>query len=326
MSLWNSRRVLVTGASGLVGSSLVHTLLNEGAYVVCFIRDWDTQSELIRSGLVHETQVVSGDIEDYLTIERAVVSYETDTVFHLAAQTIVGNALRAPRATFESNIRGSYNLLDACRVHGDLVQRVVIASSDKAYGDVADLPYDESMPVNGRHPYDVSKSCTDLLAQTYAHTYSVPLAIMRCGNIYGPGDLNWSRIIPGTIKSFFRNESPILRSNGKFLRDYVYVDDAAQAYLAVADQLDLSTVRGEAFNFGPSSPKTVLEVVQTISEVMGKSGLDPVIQDTARAEIQDQFLDSSKAYRVLGLSPGRSLEEGLAETVEWYEQRFMEAA
>ena len=323
---WQNKKVLVTGATGLVGSFLVKTLLDSKAHVICLVRDWDPQSELIRSGLIKNTNVVSGELEDFSTVERAIVEHEVDTVFHLGAQTIVGHAFRSPRATFDTNIRGTYNLLDACRIHSDLVTSVVIASSDKSYGDVSELPYDETMPQKGRHPYDVSKSCTDLLASTYAHTYGVPLAIMRCGNIYGPGDLNYSRIIPGTIRSLYHHQAPVLRSNGLFLRDYVYVDDAVKAYLTLAENITSPLVKGEAFNFGPAEPKTVLEVVTAIQILMGRSNIQPIIQDVAHAEIRDQFLDSSKAWRVLGLKPSRTLEEGLVETVTWYENRLQVAA
>ena len=220
---WTGRRVFVTGATGIVGSWLVKRLLELGAYVVALVRDWDPQTELVRSGDILRTNVVNGRLEDYDTLERAINEHEIDTVFHLGAQPIVTTALRNPLPTFEANIRGSYNLLEACRVHRSLVKRVVVASSDKAYGDAPSLPYTEDMPANGRHPYDVSKSCTDLLALSYAHTYDLPVTVARCGNIYGGGDLNWSRIVPGTIRSLWHGERPIIRSNGLFTRDYIYV-------------------------------------------------------------------------------------------------------
>ena len=208
---WQSHQVFVTGATGIVGSWLVKRLVQEGAYVVTLIRDWDPQSELIRTGDVNHTTVVNGALEDYPILERAINEHNIDTVFHLGAQTIVGSASRSPLPTFESNIRGTYNLLEACRVHGNLVKRIVVASSDKAYGEAVTLPYTEDMALNGRHPYDASKSCADLLASTYAHSYDLPVAIARCGNIYGGGDLNWSRIVPGTIRSLLRNQNPIDR-------------------------------------------------------------------------------------------------------------------
>jgi CDP-glucose 4,6-dehydratase len=317
---WTKRRVFVTGATGIVGSWLVKRLVNDGAYVVVLIRDWDPQSELVRSGDILRTSVVNGRLEDYRTLERAINEHEVDTVFHLGAQPIVTTALRSPLPTFETNIRGTYNLLEACRVHGSLVKRVVVASSDKAYGDAPTLPYTEDMPVNGRHPYDVSKSCTDLIAMSYAHTYDMPVAVARCGNIYGGGDLNWSRIIPGTIRSLWLNQRPEIRSNGLYTRDYIYVQDVVDAYLALADRSADADVRGEAFNFSPETRVTVLDIVKAVRRLMGRTGLEPLILDRARAEILDQYLDSGKAQRRLGWHARYSLDAGLTETIRWYER------
>jgi CDP-glucose 4,6-dehydratase len=322
---WTSRRVFVTGATGIVGSSLVERLLNEGARVVALVRDWDPQSDLIRSGNVLRTTVVNGPLEDYGTLERAINEHEVDTVFHLGAQPIVTTALRSPLPTFEANIRGSYNLLEACRAHPDLVTRVVVASSDKAYGEAATLPYTEEMPMNGRHPYDVSKSCTDLLATTYAHTYDLPVAIARCGNIYGGGDLNWDRIVPGTIRSLWRGERPQIRSDGTFTRDYIYVQDVVDAYLTLAEHCARADVRGQAFNFSPEAPVTVLELTAVIQRLMARTDLAPLVHNRAHREIRDQYLDSSKARRMLAWTPKYGLEAGLVPTIRWYE-RFLEAA
>lgn len=315
---WPQRRVFVTGATGIVGSWLVKRLIREGAYVVALVRDWDPQSELIRSGDIQRVNVVSGALEEYDALERAVNEHEIDTVFHLGAQPIVNTALRNPLPTFEANIRGTYHVLEACRVHRGLVKRVVIASSDKAYGDSDILPYTEDMPVNGRHPYDVSKSCTDLLSMTYAHTYAMPVTVARCGNIYGGGDLNWSRIVPGTIRSLLNGERPIIRSNGLFTRDYIFVEDVVDAYLALAVHAERAGVAGEAFNFSPESRLTVLDIVKAIQKLMERHDLEPVIQDQAKAEIKDQYLDSSKARRVLQWRPRYTLEQGLTETIAWY--------
>lgn len=316
---WKQSRVFVTGATGIVGSWLVKRLVHEGAYVVALIRDWDPQSELIRSGDVSRISVVNGRLECYADVERAINEHEIDTVFHLGAQTIVGTALRNPLPTFESNIRGTYHVLDACRVHGDMVKRIVVASSDKAYGEADVLPYTENMPLNGRHPYDVSKSCTDLIAKTYAHTYGLPVSIARCGNIYGGGDLNWSRIVPGTIRSLFNSERPVLRSDGKSIRDYLYVQDVIDAYLRLAEGTTEPKICGEAFNFSPETQVSVLEITQKIQQVMNRTDLEPVILNTAKAEIKDQYLDSSKAGRLLGWLPRYDMESGLKETVGWYE-------
>ena len=315
---WKGNRILVTGASGMVGSWLVKKLLQEGAFVVTFIRDWNPQSELIRSGDVQLTTVVSGELENYHSLERAISKNDIDTVFHLGAQPLVGMALRSPLPTFEANIRGTYNVLEACRIHQRLVKRIVVASSDKAYGDVATLPYTEDMTPLGRFPYDVSKSCTDLLARSYSETYDLPVTIARCGNIYGGGDLNWSRIIPGTIRSFLDNEKPLIRSDGKFTRDYIFVQDVVGAYLLLASKTQDQGIRGQAFNFSGEQPWNVLEIVQNIQKFMGCEQIEPIVLNQATAEIRDQYLDSSKAKRLLQWVPLFTVEKGLVQTIEWY--------
>ncbi len=315
---WAGERVLVTGASGIVGSWLVKRLLAKGARVVALVRDWDPQTELLRSGDVRNVAVVTGALEDYAALERAINEHEVSTVFHLGAQTIVGSALRSPFATFESNVRGSYNLLEACRVHASLVRRVVIASSDKAYGDSPVLPYTEDMPLHGLHPYDVSKSCTDLISLTYAHTYGMGVTVARCGNIYGGGDLNWSRIVPGTIRDALAGRAPVLRSDGTNVRDYVFVDDVVDAYMLLAERTDDAGVKGQPFNFSPESRVPVVEITRRVLAAVGREDLEPVVLGTATAEIKHQYLDSSKARRVLGWAPRHGLDEGLAKTVAWY--------
>ena len=313
---------MITGATGLVGSWLARDLLTRGAQVVALIRDADPQSELYRSGTYGRCSVVNGELEEFRTIERAIVEHGVDTVFHLAAQAIVGVSHQSPLQTFESNIRGTYNLLEACRIHGAIVKRVVIASSDKAYGQHDDLPYTEDMALQGCHPYEVSKSCADLIAQSYFATYRLPVTIARCGNVFGGGDLNWSRIVPGTIRSLFQEERPIIRSDGSFIRDYIYVRDAAHAYAALAEASDDSAIWGEPFNFSPEQPFTVLEIVDSIRRLMEREDLLPDVQDTATGEIRDQYLDSSKARRLLGWRPQYSLEDGLSETIDWYRHYF----
>jgi CDP-glucose 4,6-dehydratase len=318
MNFWADRRALVSGATGLVGSWLARALVERGAYVVVLVRDWDPQSELIRSGTIGRVSAVNGALEDYAALDRAINEHEIDTVFHLGAQTIVGTALRSPLPTFEANIRGTYHLLEACRQHHGLVGRVVIASSDKAYGEAEALPYTEDMPLHGQHPYDVSKSCADLIALAYAHTYHLPVAIARCGNIYGGGDLNWSRIVPGTIRSLINGQPPILRSDGTYTRDYVYVQDVVEAYLLLAERAEHTGIRGEAFNFSPERPVSALEMASAIQALMGRTDLAPVVLNQARSEIKDQYLDSGKARALLGWTPQYSLERGLAETIRWY--------
>jgi CDP-glucose 4,6-dehydratase len=300
--------------------------VDAGAHVTALIRDWDPQSELIRGGVVARATVVSGCVEDYPTIERALLAQEIDTVFHLAAQTIVGAAYGSPLATFEINVRGTYNLLEACRRHPDNIERIVVASSDKAYGASQELPYVETMAPLGRFPYDVSRSCADLIAQSYFHTYGTPVAIARCGNIYGGGDLNWSRVIPGTIRSLHFGRRPGVRSDGSYTRDYVYVADAAGAYLRMAEKLDSTAVRGEAFNFGPAEPRSVAEVIGELRRLMGREDLEPEVLNGARAEIRHQYLSSEKARTVLAWKPRYTLVEGLSRSIDWYREFFGRAA
>lgn len=320
---WGDRSVLVTGASGLVGSWLVRRLLLAGAEVVCLMRDWVPQSAFVQAGSLGQVRLVHGDLCDQALLERALGEYEITTVMHLAAQTIVGIANRNPLSTFESNIGGTWKLLEACR-RSPRVEQVIVASSDKAYGEAAELPYSEEMPLAGRHPYDVSKSCADLLAQTYAHTYGLPVAITRCGNFYGGGDLNWNRIVPGTIRSILRGKPPVIRSDGRFVRDYFYVEDGAAAYMHLAEQLAARPeLRGQAFNFSYEVQWTVLELVNRILRVMG-SHLRPEIRSEACYEIRHQYLSAAKARELLGWEPLFTLEEGLGRTIQWY-QNYLNA-
>lgn len=319
---WSDKRVFVTGATGMVGAWLVKELLAQDADVVVLVRDADPQSELFRSRTIEKVTVVNGALEDLWTVERAINEHEVDTVFHLGAQTIVGTARRLPFQTFESNVRGTYNLLETCRLHQSLVKRIVVASSDKAYGDQAHLPYTEETPLQGRYPYDVSKSCADLITQSYFHTYAIPVAIARCGNVYGGGDLNWSRVVPGTIRSILRGEQPIIRSDGKYVRDYIYVKDAARAYLSLAENLDNKEVRGQGFNFSIGKPMMVLEMVRVIQKLMRAEHLHPVITNSAKGEILSQYLSSEKARRLLHWEPSCGLEKGLEETIGWYREFF----
>ena len=323
-NFWINKRVLVTGATGFLGYWLTKALIQVGAHVVALVRDHDPQSSLIKTGLIKKTRVVQGGLEEYATLERALNEYEIDTVFHLGAQTLVGTALRNPFSTFESNIRGSYNLLEACRQHRSLVKRIVVASSDKAYGASPVLPYLEEMPLKGQHPYDVSKSCTDLIASAYHHTYGLPVVIARCGNLYGGGDLNWSRLIPGMIKNLYSGIVPVIRSDGTFTRDYLYVEDAVYAYLLLAINANEKSVQGHAFNFGPNKPYSVLEVVNALQHLMNRCDLEPQVLNEAKEEIRHQSLDSQKARRVLGWEPIFSLEEGLQRTVSWYKNYLEE--
>ena len=322
---WTDRPVLVTGATGLVGGWLLRRLQDAGADTVCLVRDWVPQSEACRSGLLGRSRVVRGDVRDQALLERALGEYEVATVIHLAAQTIVTIANRNPVSTFESNIQGTWAILEACR-RSPRVQEVVLASSDKAYGDCETLPYDEETPLRGRHPYDVSKSCADLIAQSYAVTYGLPVVVTRCGNFYGGGDLNWNRIVPGTIRSVVRGEAPVVRSDGGFVRDYFFVEDGAAAYMHLAERLAADrSLAGEAFNFSNESQVTVLQLVDKILAAMG-SDLKPAVLDEASNEIRLQYLDATKARTRLDWRPLFTLEEGLSRTIAWYREFFRSEA
>jgi len=316
-NFWLDRPVFVTGGTGLVGSWLVHRLTQVGTQVVCLIRDWVPQSELIRSSDLQKVVTVRGDVQDQALLERILGEYEIETVIHLAAQTIVTIANRNPVSTFETNIKGTWAVLEACR-RSPKVKQIVMASSDKAYGDQEILPYDENTPLNGKHPYDVSKSCSDLLSQAYARTYHLPVVITRCGNFYGGGDLNWNRIVPGTIRSVLRGQRPVIRSDGKYVRDYFYVEDGAAAYMLLAEKLMSDpALQGQAFNFSNEIRITVTELVEKILELMG-STLKPEVLNQTTNEIREQYLSAQRARDLLQWQPLYSLEEGLRRTIAWY--------
>jgi len=314
---WQDRPTFVTGGTGLVGSWLVRRLVEAGADVVCLVRDWVPQSEVVASGHLANVKVVRGDICDAALMERILGEYEIDTVMHLAAQTIVGIANRNPTSTFETNIRGTWVLLEACR-RAPKVKQVVMASSDKAYGDQEILPYDETTPLQGKHPYDVSKSCADLIAQTYAVSYGLPVVTTRCGNFYGGGDLNWNRIVPGTVRSVLRNQRPVIRSDGQSIRDYFYVEDGAAAYMLLAERLAAdASLAGHAFNFSNELQVTVLDLTNDILKLMNSS-LEPEVRNEATNEIRHQYLSAAKAREQLAWTPLFTLEQGLARTIDWY--------
>lgn len=320
---WRDRPTLVTGASGLVGGWLVKRLVEVGADVVCLVRDHVPQSMLYRDRLTEQVKIARGDVRDQACLERALGEFEIDTVFHLAAQTIVGIANRNPVSTFETNIQGTWALMEACR-RSPRVRQIVVASSDKAYGDQEHLPYDETTPLQGTHPYDVSKSCADLIAATYAVSYGSPVAITRCGNFYGGGDLNWNRIVPGTIRSILRGERPVIRSDGKFIRDYFYVEDGAHAYMTLAEHLARRPeLVGQAYNFSNEIQVTVLELVDKILKAMGSS-LTPDVRNEASNEIIHQYLSAAKAREQLGWQPLFELDQALVSTIAWYRE-FLKA-
>lgn len=305
----------------MLGSELTRLLVEAGAEVVALVRDEPPSTRFEELGLKSEVTIVPGALEDIQVLERALNEYEIDTVFHLAAQATVGAAERSPLSTFESNIRGTYNLLEACRRHGR-AGRIVVASSDKAYGAQKELPYTEQSRLEGRAPYDVSKTCADLLATSFYFTYGLPIVTARCGNFFGPGDLNFNRLIPGTIRSLHHGERPVLRSDGKYIRDYIYVGDGAHAYAQLAEQAERKKLFGQAFNFSYGKKLSVLEVVNRVARAMGCADVKPVIENKAKHEIASQYLSSAKARRVLGWKPAFDFDRGLSATVKWYRDKF----
>ncbi len=322
---WRDRPVLVTGCTGLLGSWLTSVLVKLGAAVTGLVRDWVPQSLLVRSGIIECINMVTGSVGDPPLMDRIFAEYEIDTCFHLAAQTVVGIATRSPISTFETNIRGTWTVLEAAR-RWPGTGRVIVASSDKAYGIQPRLPYTEDTPLQGMHPYDVSKSCADLIAHAYAHTYNLPVAVTRCGNLYGGGDLNWNRIVPGTMRSVLRGERPVIRSDGSMRRDYIYVLDIVDAYLTLAEAMDEKSLHGQAFNFGMDAPLRVDELVRKIIAISDHPHLTPIVESRELQEIPDQYLSSEKAYQVLGWQPQFTLEEGLRQTLDWYREFLAEAA
>ncbi len=318
---WKNKNVFVTGCTGLLGSWLTQLLVEGGANVTGLIRDWVPKSNLNWSGFINEINVVRGEIEDYFLLERIINEYEIDTVFHLAAQTIVGIANKNPISTFEANIKGTWNILEACR-RNPTVKRIIVASSDKAYGEHKELPYREDASLRGSHPYDVSKSCADLIAFTYYNTYELPVCVTRCGNFYGGGDLNFNRIVPGTIRSVIFDKRPIIRSDGTLIRDYIYILDAVEAYMLLAEKMDDSSIHGQAFNFSNEIQLTVLELTKKILKLMDRERLEPTILNEVKSEIKHQYLSAAKAKRILGWRPKYTLEQGLKETIVWYREFF----
>ncbi|HEV3232415.1 MAG TPA: NAD-dependent epimerase/dehydratase family protein [Candidatus Dormibacteraeota bacterium] len=325
MSAWKLKNVLVTGATGLLGPWLTALLLEERAAVVCLVRDQVPGSNFHRMGLDRQVVTVHGDLVDGRLLERTLNEYEIEVVIHLAAQAIVGAANRSPLGSFESNIRGTWSLLEACRVT-DSVRAVVVASSDKAYGEQPDLPYTEAMPLDARHPYDVSKAAADMLAKSYFHTYGLPVAITRCGNLYGGGDLNFNRIVPGTIRSALLGERPVIRSDGRSVRDYFYVEDAANACLRLAERLLTDeAVAGQPFNFSSEEPLTVIEMARLVLAAVGVD-LELDIRNEARHEIERQYLSAARAREVLSWEPRFTVPEALQRTVAWYREYLRDLA
>ena len=314
---WKNRSVFVTGCTGLLGSWLCKDLIEKGANVTGLIRDWVPHSKLVTEEISEDMNIVRGCVEDFYTLERTMNEYEADSVFHLAAQTIVEIANRNPLSTFETNIKGTWNILEAAR-RCPTVKRIVVASSDKAYGDQPKLPYDEKDPLQGTHPYDASKSCADLISRTYYESYKLQVCVTRCGNFYGGGDLNWNRLVPGTIRSVYNGERPLIRSDGTYIRDYFYIKDGVHAYMHLAEKMEEQNISGEAFNFSNELQITALELVKKITHLMGRNDLEPKILGTAKNEIKHQYLSAEKARKTLDWKPKYTIDAGLKETIKWY--------
>ncbi|MDP1821172.1 MAG: GDP-mannose 4,6-dehydratase [Acidimicrobiales bacterium] len=319
-TFWRNRPVAVTGATGFLGSHLTAQLVDLGANIVVLVRD-DVPGSPIADTWTDQVAVVRGAVEDTALVERMLGDYEVRTVLHLAAQSQVGVANRHPLSTYEANVAGTWSVLEAAR-RSPRVSEVVTASSDKAYGAQPQLPYDEDMPLLAVNPYDVSKACADLISTSYHRTFGVPVCVTRCGNFFGPGDRNWERLVPGTIRSLLRGERPVIRSDGTMVRDYLYVVDGALAYLRLVEAMASDpAVIGQAFNFSTETPLTVLELLDALQETAG-TDLEPDIRATATHEIDSQFLSAAKARKVLGWVPTVSVETALVQTVEWYRQQL----
>jgi CDP-glucose 4,6-dehydratase len=321
-SPWVGKRVLITGGYGFVASHLIERLLDLGATCLTISIDRPAQSYLQLAGLEPQITLTLGDISTPGAVARLLNEQEVNVVLHLAAQAIVGAANRSPLSTFESNIRGSYMLLEDCRREwregAGPLQAVVVASSDKAYGEQPDLPYHEAHPLNGLNPYDASKACVDVLSRCYHQTYGLPVAVTRCANIYGPGDINFSRIVPSVIRDLLAGERPVIRSDGSPVRDYMYIADAVSAYLTLAEALLRGEAGGEAFNFGTGDPVSVLQFTREIAQAGGRTDLEPDVRGAAPAEISRQFLDSTKAARMLGWRATTTRADALRASWEWY--------
>jgi CDP-glucose 4,6-dehydratase len=317
---WNQKKVFVTGATGFIGGNLTRELLNQGAQVVTIMRDDLPTNTLRMLGIFDQVTIVRGDLADIQLLSRTLNEYGISFCFHLAAQALVGVAASGPLDTFETNIRGTYNLLEACR-GSKYLKGVVVASTDKAYGVHQELPYNEDMPLLGLYPYDASKACADILTRSYSLTYGLPAAVTRNANIYGPGDMNFSRLIPDAIRSALLNRALEIRSDGLMERDFMYVDDAINGYLLLAESLSRPEIAGQAFNFGTQQPISVLDLCVKIQNISG-SDLAPRVLNTAKYEIPKQFLDTGKARRLLGWNLKHTLEDGLKKSIHWYRELY----
>jgi len=316
-TFWNGKKVLISGFEGFLGSNLTLKLLSLGADIVGLDILTGRKDTLFPSKEYRKIKVIKGDVADFALVKNIFVKNRVKVVFHLAAEAIVGRSLKYPIRAFSSNIEGAWNMLEAARQAGSAIDSIVIASSDKAYGSHKELPYKEDYPLAGCHPYDVSKTCSDLIANTYFHTYKLPVAVTRCGNIYGPGDFNFSRLIPDAMRCVFSGKVLKIRSDGKFVRDYVYVEDIVNGYIRIAESLRKGRLFGEAFNLSDEKPLTVMQVLKEINKLCGNK-LEYEIMNIARYEIKKQYLASAKARSILSWKPKYNFNDGLRMTLDWY--------
>jgi len=321
INFWKDKNVFITGGAGFIGTWIIKELVDKGAEVYCLVKEMPKESNFTGLGLDKKVSLIYGDILDINSLKLFFEKYNIDSVFHLAAQPLVQLALKFPLETIETNVMGTLNVLEACRLN-PRIKRILIASTDKAYGSSEKLPYDETFPLRGEYPYDVSKSCVDLISHAYGKTYNMPVAITRCSNVYGGGDLNFDRIVPETIKHILFNENISIRSSGKFKREFFYVKDAAHAYVVLAEKIEELGLKGEAFNFGTDKPVVILDLVKNIIDISERKDVKIDILDIAKAEIKDQYLSSEKARKILKWEPKYNLEEGLKETFNWYKEYF----
>lgn len=319
-NFWKNKKILITGYEGFLGSHLTNALLKHGARIWGLDIRTHRKQTILSSKELNKINIIKGSVENYSLIYKIIKKNNIEFIFHLAAQSLVGPALKDPRKTFSTNIRGTWNILESCR-NSRKVKAIIIASSDKAYGIKSKLPYKEDSSLAGCHPYDVSKSCADLLSYTYFHTYGLSVCITRCGNIFGPGDFNFSRIIPDTIKSVIKNKTLLIRSNGKFTRDYIYIDDIVSGYIILAEKLQKLKLSGEAFNFSNEKPISVLELVRIIYKLVNKKQNYKILNQV-KYEIKHQYLSSQKARRILSWEPQYTLDKGLKITIDWYKDYF----
>lgn len=319
-TFWKNKKVLITGHEGFLGSNLTRALLNCGADIFGLDIKTDRIETILTRQELKNVNATRGSVENLFLVSGIMRDKKIEFVFHLAAQALVEKGVKRPLKTFSTNIKGTWNILEASKRNGS-VRAVVIASSDKAYGIQEELPYEENFSLKGSHPYDVSKSCTDLLAHTYFNTYGLPVCTTRCGNIIGPGDFNFSRIVPDAVRSALRNRPLFIRSDGKFIRDYIYVEDVVAGYLALARKMRDANLFGEAFNFSYEKPISVLDLVKIIYRACGRKPAYRIL-DRAKYEIKDQYLSSKKAQRILGWKPKHTMEEALKKTVSWYKENL----